>query len=104
MIENILGRTDDMVVTRDGRRVGRLDPVFKGLQSIKEAQIIQEDYDEIVVKIVPGKDYKEKDGDVVVNELKKRLGSQANVSIHIVDEIPRSSAGKFRAVISKVNR
>lgn len=104
VIENILGRTDDMVVTRDGRRVGRLDPVFKGLQSIKEAQIIQEDYDEIVVKIVPGKDYKEKDGDVVVNELKKRLGSQANVSIHIVDEIPRSSAGKFRAVISKVNR
>lgn len=104
VVEKIVGRIDDIIVTKDGRQVGRLDPIFKGLQSIKEAQIVQEDYDEIIIKVVPGKAYKEEDGLVVVNELKKRVGYHVYVEIQIVDEIPRSAAGKFRAVISKVKR
>jgi phenylacetate-CoA ligase len=104
VIEKIVGRIDDIIMTKDGRQVGRLDPVFKGLQSIKEAQIVQEDYDKIIVKVVPGKSYREEDGLVVVNELKKRLGSHVNVEIQIVDEIPRSAGAKFRAVISNVRK
>lgn len=104
VIEKIVGRIDDIIVTKDGRQVGRLDPVFKGLQSIKEGQIVQEDYDKIIVKVVPGKSYTEEDGLVVVNELKKRLGSHVNVEIQIVDEIPRSAGAKFRAVISNVRK
>ena len=58
LVKSILGRTDDFIVTRDGRFIGRLDPVFKSLSAgIKEAQIIQEDYDRIVVKIVVNKDF-----------------------------------------------
>jgi phenylacetate-CoA ligase len=102
VIEKIIGRTDDVIVTRDGRRVGRLDPVFKGLQSVREAQIIQEDYAEIVLRIVPGKEYREQDGDTISNELKKRLGLGMKITVELVEQIPRSAAGKFRAVISKV--
>ena len=104
VIEKILGRTDDILVMRDGRQVGRLDPVFKGLQSIKETQIIQEDLDNVTLKIVPGDHYEERESEIIVYELKKRLGSQVAISVQIVQEIPRTSAGKFRAVISKVNK
>lgn len=103
VIEHIVGRTDDILVMSDGRHVGRLDPVFKGLQSIKETQIVQEDVDNITLKIVPGDNYKESEADIIVYELKKRLGSQTKIAVETVHEIPRSSAGKFRAVISKVN-
>ena len=102
VIEHIVGRTDDILVGLDGRHVGRLDPVFKGLQSIKETQIIQEDLDNVTLKIVPGDNYKESEGDIIVYELKKRLGSQTNIAVDIVSALPRTSAGKFRAVISKV--
>ena len=102
LIERIIGRTDDMIVTSDGRQVGRLDPVFKGLGFIKEAQLVQEDYDYLVVRIVPGKNYNERDGKIVAQELKKRLGSQVQVHITTVDEIPREPNGKLRAVVSKV--
>lgn len=102
VIEKIIGRADDIIVMKDGRQVGRLDPVFKGLQSIKEAQIVQEDYDKIVVKVVAGKAYKKADGLAVVEEIKKRVGSRVDVEIQIVDEIARSAGGKFRAVISNV--
>jgi phenylacetate-CoA ligase len=104
VIEKILGRTDDILVMRDGRQVGRLDPVFKGLQSIKETQIIQEDLDNVILKIVPGENYNDNEADIIVYELKKRLGSQTDITVEIVSEIPRTSSGKFRAVISKVKK
>ncbi|MDW7774301.1 MAG: hypothetical protein SCH71_15555 [Desulfobulbaceae bacterium] len=104
VIEKIVGRTDDILVMRDGRRVGRLDPVFKGLQTIKETQIIQEDLDTVTLKIVPGEEYSQQEAEVIIHELKKRLGTQVAVSIELVDSIPRTAAGKFRAVISKVNQ
>jgi|MTBAKSStandDraft_2_1061841.scaffolds.fasta_scaffold01518_20 phenylacetate-CoA ligase len=104
VIEKIVGRTDDFLVMRDGRRVGRLDPVFKGLQTIKESQIVQEDLDRVTLKIVPGQDYDQNEADIIVHELKKRLGTQAAISVELVESIPRTSAGKFRAVVSKVNK
>ncbi len=104
VVEKIVGRTDDIIVMRDGRRVGRLDPIFKGLQSIKETQIIQEDLDNITLKIVPGENFQGNELDVIVYELKKRLGNKVEVATQIVSAIPRTTAGKFRAVISKVKK
>ena len=103
VVKSILGRTDDFIVTRDGRFIGRLDPIFKGLSSgIKEAQIIQEDYDRIVVKIVVNKDFCSYDESLLAEELKRRIGPTISVSIIQVGEIPRSNAGKFRSVVSHV--
>lgn len=104
VIEKIIGRTDDILIMKDGRRVGRLDPVFKGLISIKEAQIIQEDYDNVTLKIVPGKNYNENDARVVISELKKRLGNEVNIRVEIASEIKRTSSGKYRAVITKIRK
>lgn len=104
IIEQIVGRTDDILVTRDGRQIGRLDPVFKGLQSIEEAQIVQEDYDKIKLRIVPGKSFKEQDAQIIVRELKKRLGTQIDIRTEILSEIPRSAGSKFRAVISEIRK
>jgi phenylacetate-CoA ligase len=47
------GRSDDIVWTRDGRPVGRLDPVFKSNIGIREAQIIQETLEQVRVKVMP---------------------------------------------------
>lgn len=104
VIEHIVGRTDDILIMRDGRRVGRLDPVFKGLESIKETQIVQEDLDNVTLKIVPGDNYRQEEADIIVYELKKRLGSYTKITTQLVQEIPRTSSGKFRAVISKVKK
>ena len=44
---------DDVLYTRDGRRVGRLDPVFKDRVAIREAQVIQDALDVVRVRYVP---------------------------------------------------
>jgi hypothetical protein len=47
-MDRVLGRTDDVFLSRDGRRIGRLDGVFKSDLGIIEAQVIQESVDRIL--------------------------------------------------------
>jgi phenylacetate-CoA ligase len=101
VLEQLCGRLDELIVTPDGRRVGRLDPVFKGRRGIREAQIVQEGPREIAVRLVPGSGYRDADGEAVAAELAARLGPEMRVSIQPVASIERTASGKFRAVINR---
>ena len=89
VLDRIEGRIDTVLITRDGRRIGRLDPVFKGGRGIAEAQIVQNDYGRFVVRIVPGKDYTSADGATIVRNLGERVG-EAEIRIELVDQIGRA--------------
>src|SRR5206468_239017 len=52
-LASVEGRSDDALYTSDGRRVGRLDPVFKMRLPLHEAQIIQETLNRVRVRYVP---------------------------------------------------
>jgi phenylacetate-CoA ligase len=99
---SVEGRSDDVILTADGRRIGRLDPVFKQDMPIREAQVIQETLDHLRVLVVPGSGFSPKHEQALVSALRERVGDVA-VVIERVTEIPRSANGKFRAVISKVS-
>ena len=103
VIKAIEGRVDDVLYTRDGRRIGRLDPVFKADMPIVEAQIIQETLDRVRIKYVPAADYKPETGEMMAQRLRERMGA-VEVILEAVEEVPRTSSGKFRAVISLVNK
>ncbi|MDD5458677.1 MAG: hypothetical protein PHF37_04730 [Phycisphaerae bacterium] len=98
VLKEIQGRIDDVLITRDGRRIGRLDPVFKGTRGIVEAQIVQDDYDKFRVRVVPSQAYTENDGKEIQLSLLARVG-RAEVAIELVKRIERTSGGKFRAVV-----
>jgi phenylacetate-CoA ligase len=100
-LEQIVGRLDDVVVTPDGRRVGRLDPAFKGRRTIREAQVVQESEFTVTVRLVPGPDYSEDDGAAVVRELELRLGTAMRIGVERVASIERTKGGKFRAVVNR---
>ncbi|NLO79434.1 MAG: phenylacetate--CoA ligase family protein [Xanthomonadaceae bacterium] len=102
VIGSILGRLDDVIVTADGRRIGRLDPLFKGLRGIEEAQIVQVALDRIRVNLVPGNDYSSRVGEALTAALKRRVGADMQVELVLLDRIPRTAAGKFRAVVSQL--
>lgn len=99
----IEGRQDDILYTPNGRLIGRLDPVFKSSLSLREAQIIQEKLDFIRVLIIPDNDYCSEDGMSIIKRLKERLGYSVEISLEVVSSIPRTSNGKFRAVICKLS-
>ena len=104
MLGNIEGRADQVITTRDGRRIGRLDPVFKGARGIKEAQIVQDDYDRLRIRIVPGRDYTEDHGAEVAARLADRIGRGCSITIELVEMIERAGTGKFSAVVSNIGK
>ncbi|MDT4899011.1 MAG: hypothetical protein QOH25_4088 [Acidobacteriota bacterium] len=102
IVEKILGRVDDIIVTPDGRHVGRLDHVFKDLLNVVEAQIVQERIDAVRVRLVKRPEFGAEDMKTLERELRLRLGTKMKLEYEFVESIPREANGKFRAVISKV--
>lgn len=100
VVDIILGRTDDYIITPDGRSIGRLSPVLKGFP-IKEARYIQERTDEIVVEIVKDAGYESETEQNIVCELRKRIGHQMTIRFEYVEQIKRAEGGKLRTVIKR---
>jgi phenylacetate-CoA ligase len=97
LMESIEGRTDDVLYTPDGRRVGRLSPVFKCLP-IREAQTSQERLDLVRVRYVPTADFDASAGQTITERLQARMGN-INVILEPVEKVPRGMNGKFRTVV-----
>lgn len=102
VVKSIEGRSEDIIVTPDGRMVGRLDAAFKYSGGIELSQILQDDPGSITVKIVRGENYNSGDVDRLEIELRKRLGYKIKISYNFVDNIERTALGKLRFVISSV--
>ena len=98
LIESIDGRSDDVLITADGREVGRLDPIFKNNLPIIEAQIIQESLATIRIRYVPAADFTDGALRTLTAAVRDRLGD-VEVVYQKQSEIPRTARGKFRAVI-----
>lgn len=95
----IEGRLDDVVVTPDGRRLGRLDPIFKGGLPLLEAQIIQEAPDRLRLRYVPAPGFSE----ATEAELRQRFADRVGAMELIfepVTALERTRNGKLRAVVS----
>ena len=50
-VKKVLGREDDVLVLADGRKIGRLDHLFKDSPDVLESQVIQESYNELTIKV-----------------------------------------------------
>lgn len=101
--EAIEGRTEDYVRTPDGRMAIGMNQVFEYAPGAREIQIYQERVDAIEVRIVPGTAYGADDEAALRRELRRRLGDAIQFDFVLVDEIPRTAAGKFRAVVSTLS-
>jgi phenylacetate-CoA ligase len=100
-LHGIEGRRDDVLVTPDGRQVGRLDPAFKGLADdvFHEAQIVQTALDCVVLRYVAGTRFDPTAVEKVSQELRNRLGPTVQVRAEAVRALPRGPNGKLRAVV-----
>lgn len=104
IIYKIIGRESDVVTTSDGNKIGpaALSLPLKYSDEIKEAQIIQEDYDEIHLLVVLHYGSKLNSEETIREEMASRLGNSVKIKIHYADQIEKSDSGKFKPVISKL--
>ncbi|SEM66058.1 phenylacetate-CoA ligase [Mesobacillus persicus] len=113
LLEKVSGRITDRFIRPDGSIV---IPIYLihivGVvlydKWIRKFQIIQEDYNEVKVKIVlqsPNNDphlvYKNQLNEIT-DKIKFVMGKECNISYEFVNNIPPTSSGKYRYIISKV--
>jgi phenylacetate-CoA ligase len=101
VLDAVEGRWDDLVRTRDGRVIGRLDPVFKGDLPIRGAQIVQHDLDRFQVLVVPDEGFDDAAVASITTRLRERVGP-VDVEVAEVPALPLGPNGKFKAVVSHV--
>lgn len=100
-VARVLGRDDDVILTPEGDRVGRLSPVLKGFP-VREAQYIQEELGEVKVVLVPDAAYGKEDEAKLVRELRMRLGNEIRIEFQYVERIERGKGGKLKSIVSRI--
>ncbi len=104
VIEEIGGRLDDFIYTRERGWLGRLDPALKGVPNIIESQIEQESPDALRVRFTPARNFCNDDLRKLETNLRAYLGRTIHLEFECTKNIPRSANGKFRFVISRLDR
>ncbi len=102
LIEQIIGRVDDSIKLADGRSVGRLDHIFKGVEGILEAQIHQDRLDALTMLVVPSATFNDRTRETLRSNVRYRLGEGIALEIQLVDSIPRTRNGKFKGVVCNI--
>lgn len=98
LLAGIDGRSDDLVYTIDGRHCSHLHLVLGGNLPIYEAQIIQEKLDRVRILYVPDVGFDDGVLNTLTAKVKSRMGN-VEVGYERISHIPRSSRGKFKAVV-----
>jgi len=100
----ILGRLDDMIWTRDRGWVGRLSQsikVFPG--SVREAQLVQDDPDTLLVRLVREPGLFEASQLVAFEaDLRERLGERIRIAYEYPEAIEKGANNKFKFVVSNL--
>jgi len=104
IIEIVGGREKDLIVTRKGFfNVMSGLPLMLGKNNlIKQVQFYQENKDTLVVRLIKGEEFSDSDKEGVKAAISNYLLNSIGITLEFLEYIPRTSAGKYMYVISKV--
>jgi phenylacetate-CoA ligase len=98
IITNLIGRTDDYLITSDGRKVGRLSTAMKRSPTIHSAQIVQDKPNHALLLVRPGENYRLSHAEAVRDDILEKIG-KFDIEIVEVPEIPKTPQGKTVLVV-----
>jgi len=98
------GRAVEFVVTKDGKWVVGYSFIYiaRSVKGIVKFQVLQEKMGEIRIRLVVDGNFPADGPELVKTAAQKRLGSDDEIIVEIVDDIQPAPSGKYRPVISKV--
>ena len=102
VVDEIVGRVEDVVLGKDGREMVRFHGIFVNLPNVVKGQVIQEELDKFTINVMTS-GLSATERETITSRMASQLG-QIDLAINELDDIPVGNNGKFKAVISKVKR
>jgi len=104
LMQGIEGRSGDVVVTPSGNRliVHFFTGVLEHFRSIATFQVIQEESDRLLVRIVPGAGFDDSVPPAVRERLRDRGVTDMRIEVEVTDAIERPKSNKHRFILSRV--
>ncbi|MFC1968358.1 phenylacetate--CoA ligase family protein [Chloroflexota bacterium] len=103
------GRIQDSILIKDGRSIPGIalhQNFLARLEGVVQWQIVQESYEKVLVKVVLDRVYPKlhmhKLTSAIVAHFRPILGNDMVIIVEFVDQIPLTSSGKRRFIISKI--
>jgi phenylacetate-CoA ligase len=95
------GRSEDLVLTADGRRIGYLAfHATKNVDGLLECQLVQTAVGRFVCNLVAEPGFDRAGGEASIQrEIERRVGEAVEVEYRYLEMIPRGPNGKFKAVV-----
>lgn len=97
LLKHIEGRTDDFILSLDGRRISpRLfSYAFWTVPGVAEFKLIQNDLHHIRVEIVPSTEYDDASRQLLLENIRKLVGNEVEIQLSMVSQIPRGPSEKY---------
>ena len=105
-LREIQGRSTDFVVAANGTVMHGLALIYilRDMPEVQAFKIVQHTLQHTTVQVVPGQGFGPQQLECIVAGIRRRLGNEVNVEVHQVNAISVEKSGKFRYVISNVQR
>lgn len=106
LLGEIQGRDTDFVIAADGTAMHGLALIYtvRGQPGVHRFRIVQENLQSIRVEVVPDARWSEAVAQEIRDGLRRRLGKTVAVQVETLEDIPPDRSGKYRYVISRVQR
>ncbi len=101
VVEQLIGRSEDYLLTPDGRQVFMVGYIIDDLDNILESQIRQDSPGEVRILLVPVQGGVVNEQEVIARA-RELLGEQMRIKVEWVDAIPKTNNGKFRVVVRTI--
>jgi phenylacetate-CoA ligase len=104
VMEGLQGRSGDVVVTPDGNRliVHFFTGIIEYFREVANFQVVQEESDRLVVRVVPGAGFSSETPAAVVKALQARGLTDMRIDVEVVASIPLPKSTKHRFVLSRL--
>lgn len=105
LVKEILGRIDDYIYSPQTGKInlGNVSNTLKDTRGIIRFQVVQNELSKIIVKLIIDEvEYSDAIEKKFIQNWRDRIGSEMDLEIKYVDEIPVEASGKFRIVKNNI--
>jgi len=102
VIEEVIGRTSELMVLPDGSRLSSAIVSYAMTKGINKFRTHQKSPNLMEISLLVNEHFRDSDIPLIENKLRTRLGNEVALEIQVVDHLPSDVSGKFREFISDI--